>query len=249
MPTIHSIDQVIEELQQIIELCEQNNDPLGYFAALYQEVTKQVKVGIANNFFDDGLRMEQLDIRFAERYLHAFRAYQRQQPITASWRAAFEAGSDPWLIVMQHLLLGMNAHINLDLGIAAAEVMEGKPIEGLRDDFHRINDILNSLVEQAQVQLSQVWPFLTWILRRTGRFDDRLVAFSMKLARDGAWKFAQTLAADPANTESLIQQRDQRIAEVAQLIVEPGPLAKIVFLFIRLGERRLPGKSPNEQAE
>jgi hypothetical protein len=39
--------------------------------------------------------------------------------------------------VVQHVLLGMNAHINLDLGVAAAEVAPGPAIAGLRGDFDR----------------------------------------------------------------------------------------------------------------
>jgi len=43
------------------------------------------------------------------------------QTPTESWVKAFDATEFWWLIVLQHLLMDMNAHINLDLGIAAAE--------------------------------------------------------------------------------------------------------------------------------
>jgi hypothetical protein len=37
-------------------------------------VTKKVKNGIENNLFDDGPRMEKLDVIFAKRYIDAYKA-------------------------------------------------------------------------------------------------------------------------------------------------------------------------------
>ena len=70
-----TIDEVIEQLEAIIQAAISNNDPKGYFAALYQQVTIQVKKGITDGLFEDGPRMEQLDVVFANRYLEAYYAY------------------------------------------------------------------------------------------------------------------------------------------------------------------------------
>ena len=59
-----TIDDVILVLEEIILESIQNNDPLGYFASLYQRVTRKVKKGIEENYFEDGPRMEKLDILF-----------------------------------------------------------------------------------------------------------------------------------------------------------------------------------------
>ena len=66
--------------------------------------------------------MEKLDVIFANRYIKAYYQYQTQQPASKTWEAAFVEADNYWIIVLQHLLLGMNAHINLDLGIAAAQI-------------------------------------------------------------------------------------------------------------------------------
>jgi len=55
---IHSIDEVIFALDKIIAESEQNNDPAGYFAALYRKVTIRVKDGIVSGYFIDGQRLE-----------------------------------------------------------------------------------------------------------------------------------------------------------------------------------------------
>jgi|GEM_PF-1932562 len=78
---VNTIDEVIAILETIIIESEKNNDPLGYFAALYQKVTIKVKEGITNNFFENGPRMEQLDIVFAKRYLDAWYCYKNNEPV------------------------------------------------------------------------------------------------------------------------------------------------------------------------
>lgn len=236
--SIQNIDAVIKILEDIIKQSKINNDPLGYFAALYKKVTLKVKEGIANNIFDDGPRMEKLDVIFASRYLDAYAAYQKNEPVTESWENAFKLSKKYWPIVLQHLLIGMNAHINLDLGIAAAEVMKGENINDLKGDFDKINEILSSLVQDVESDLSEIWPRLKTILKWTGAIDDFLIDFSMGLARDGAWDFAVELADAPSTkVAGLIEARDQSVAKIGNLITNPGWIVSTLFKMIRLGEK------------
>ena len=111
-----SIDQVIARLDEVIAWSYTTRSRLGYFAALYRKVTIKVREGIEGNFFDDGERMERLDVIFANRYLAALEAYRSDGHTAQSWMYSFQAAKQWWPIVLQHLLLAMNAHINLDLG-------------------------------------------------------------------------------------------------------------------------------------
>src|SRR6478735_2081422 len=129
---------------------------LGYFAALYNRVTMAVRDGIRAGTFADNARMERLDVAFANRYLVAHDRFSRGAAAPASWRLAFEAGTRLDLSVLQHLLLGINAHINLDLGVACAEVAPGAAIDDLEADFNRINDLLASLLPQVELQLIEI---------------------------------------------------------------------------------------------
>jgi len=235
---ISTIDEIIVLLEDIVVESIKNNDPAGYFAALYKKVTIQVKVGIASGFFDDGKRMEQLDVAFAKRYLQAFDNYQKNIPLTESWKKAFDLSNNYWPIVLQHLLMGMNAHINLDLGIAAAETSKGQSLKNLESDFNKINEILSILIHEVENDLSVVWPVLKYILKWSGKIDDYLVDFSMKLARNGAWKFANQLAGFPDNAiESLIAERDMRVANKVSVILKPGFMASLALRVIRITER------------
>ncbi len=235
---IKNIDHVIEALGYIISYSEQNGDTSGYFAALYQKVTVKVKDGIDENIFDDGPRMEHLDVVFAKRYIDAWIDWQNGRKVTQSWQVTFGNSKSFRPIVLQHLLLGMNAHINLDLGITAAQIMQGENIALLHRDFNKINAVLASMVQEVQRDLAEIWPILNKVLKLSGKADDFLIDFSMKLARDGAWKFANILAnADPVQLPLLIDERDKKIAAKANLVLSPGLLPSILFLIIRLGER------------
>lgn len=235
---IQTIDQVIIALDQIILESIDKKSCAGYFAALYRKVTIKVKEGIEQNFFEDGHRMERLDVIFATRYLDAYEAHKNEDVVSHSWRVAFDLAPHYWPIVLQHLLIGMNAHINLDLGIAAAEIAEGKDISDLQNDFNKINEILSSLVHEVDHDLAEIWPTFRIIVKGLGKVDDYLVNFSMKLARDGAWKFAKELSATPKMLiTEMIDTRDKKVSQKASLVTSPGFFISIIFKWIRLGEQ------------
>ncbi|MBR9922193.1 MAG: hypothetical protein GYB31_15245 [Bacteroidetes bacterium] len=233
-----SIEEVIQALDLIIERSEQEESAMGYFAALYRRVTIEVREGIQEGYFEDGDRMEKLDVVFAQRYIDAYYAWMDGAPCSISWQRAFQATSSYWPTTLQHLLLGMNAHINLDLGVAAAAISEGMPIQLLKDDFNKINEILSSLVGEVQEKLIRIWPNLHWILQKTRNVDDFLVDFSMEIARNGAWKFACGIALlSGESLEEEIRKRDSSVGRKADLVVKPGKMVQLLLGIIRLGEK------------
>ena len=233
-----TIAEVIAELDQIIATAKQEKNRIGYFAALYRKVTIGVKEGIRAGEFEDGARMERLDVIFANRFLDAYAANREGSRVSRSWLLSFNAARSSWPIVLQHLLLGMNAHINLDLGIAAAETSPGDDFPKLKKDFNRINAVLSSLVGGVKEELSQIWPPLRLLDRLAGTAEDRIIDFSMEVARDKAWEFAEKLAplAEAARVTTIGEQ-DQWTAKFGRRIRKPGLLVRLVFLRIRWGEK------------
>lgn len=237
MKELKTINDVISVLDDIIRETEENNDCLGYFAVLYQRVTLKVKEKIESGYFDDAERMELLDVIFAKRYIDAYYDHRSGKPVTQSWDKAFKLSQNYWPVTLQHLLIGMNAHINLDLGIVAAEISKEGNIEDLRNDFYKINEILSSLVNEVQNNLSTIWPPLRHILLKTGHYDNMMVDFSMKIARDGAWKFATELSGKRIEEiPQCIQTRDAAIAKVSDIISNNKLPVKIILAVVRLGE-------------
>jgi len=57
-----TIDDVLTILAAIVADTKAKKDPLGYFPALYRQVTLEVKAGIEQGIFDDGPRSNEQDI-------------------------------------------------------------------------------------------------------------------------------------------------------------------------------------------
>ncbi len=218
----NSIDEVIEQLDQIILTETKRQSPLAYFATLYREVTAQVKTGIANGRFEDGPRMEKLDVVFATRYLSAYHQFRQGEKPSLCWNVAFEAAQSKDLIILQYLLLGINAHIDLDLGIAAAEIAPGEKIHSLKKDFQEINTILYALIPIVEDRIAKVSPMIGWFDRLGGMRDEQLAHFGLGLTRDHAWRLACLLAPLPSDAWApIIDTTDKATALIAKHLRQP----------------------------
>lgn len=232
------IDRVIRDLDAEVDRAWEERSRLGYFAALYRRVTLKVREGILTpGVFDDPERMDRLDFAFASRYLDALAVLRRGERPTRSWQVAFDAARSRRPIILQQLVLGINAHINLDLGIAAARTAPGGAIGALLGDFNRINEILAGLITLVERQVGELSPWFGFFSRVAGEDGMRAVEFSLTVARDEAWQFAKALAplAEPAQGPD-IARRDGEIAKLARRVLHPGPLLDLVLLAVRARE-------------
>jgi hypothetical protein len=237
------LDQAIARLEAVVRFAIEQDSRLGYFAALYLEVTREVRRRVLAGEFQDGARMDRLDAAFARRYLDAFDAAQHGEPVTQSWRIAFETAPRWRPLIIQHLLLGINAHINLDLGIAAAEVAGDGPLAPLHADFVHINAVLAALTDDVQRKVARSAPAFGLLDRLAGRSDEMLANFSIEVARDGAWSFAEKLHALPASKRAdCIALRDAEIAAIGHALARPGPLLASLCLPLRLLESGSPAQ-------
>ena len=196
---VQTIDDVISSLDEIVQQSYDEASRLGYFAALYRRVTCAVRDGIATNSFQNGPLMEQLDVVFASRYLDALATFQTGGVASRSWMVAFQGCDDPDLLILQHLLSGMNAHINLDLGVAAAQVSPGAQLPQLKPDFDQINGVLASLVGTVAAEIAAVSPLIGDLEKIGLSSETKLVNFDMTAARDAAWLTAEHLASEPSS--------------------------------------------------
>jgi hypothetical protein len=238
----YNIDSILTQLEAIIADAVKTNSRLGYFAALYYKVTSSVKEGIARGQFEDGARMEQFDVIFAGRYLDALNAWKNNKPTTASWQVAFDAAENSSILVLQHLLLGMNAHINLDLGIAAVAVSGGK-LDSVQNDFYAINTIISSLTYQVLNDIDRVSTLLSLLGLHAGNQTSILIQFSIDNARDGAWCFAEELVTKQGpDYDACVTQRDQTIKKLATDLVHTRGFMRFTIWLIRLFEWKKPSE-------
>ena len=234
---VTTIPHVLYKLDEIVRWCENAGSRQGYFAALYRRMTLAVLEGMQQNIFADNSRMEKLDVIFANRYLEAWSAYQNKQPLSKGWQIAFSSSDNPALIVIQHLILGINTHINLDLGIAAAEACEGTDIFDMQTDFEKINLIMGSLVNETQEKLTKVWWPLAVISKIVNNRDDDVINFSIAAARKAAWANAIALAhADTHARTNYITGIDNSVTSIANRIIQPGYFINAKLKMVKMCE-------------
>jgi len=238
-PAMTTIDDVLVQLNFIIDTARRRGSADGYFAALYRRVTETVKIRIAQGAFADGPRMARFDVAFASRYVGAWHQHERGETPTSAWAVALSCGTSFWPVVMQHLLLGMNAHINLDLGIVAAEISPGASIQDLKRDFDAINQLLADLVGDVTNRMGTIWPGVRLLVKAGGGLDEELVNFSLSRAREAAWDVATTLAAEPdvSRRAVIIQGVDNVATLLGRGVLHPGLWAASTLAWVRLRER------------
>jgi Family of unknown function (DUF5995) len=232
-----NIAQVLEHLESLVADFEAQGSRLGFFAALYRQVTLEVKKGIERGFFDDGPRMDRFDTTFANRYFAALDALQSGGMPTRSWKVAFTAMEQPQEIILQDLLVGINAHVNLDLPIAAALICPGDAIQGLQGDFDKINQILASLIQGVESVIARFSPLIELLEKVGGKDAAEALNFSIDVARQDAWTHAVILAHQrPALQALTIEALDGKVSFLGRLIANPTGLVGKAVELIRLTE-------------
>jgi len=234
---ITTIDEVLSNLTAIIDDARAKASRVGYFAALYRRVTQSVKDGIAAGRFQNGPLMERLDVVFASRYLDALAQFQAGRQPSRSWVVALEATTDRFPLILQQLLAGMNAHINLDLGIATAAVAPGDQLPGIQADFDQINAVLAALIASVEQEIGEVSPAIHLLEELGLRTETNIVNFDLQKARDLAWLTAQRLAVTPADhLTAAIELLDFKVAAFGQLLIHPPAPIALKLAPIRLPE-------------
>lgn len=239
-----SIDEVIQRLDEIIAECLQNSSPLGIFAVVYWKTTIRIKEGILAGRFENAARMERMDVIFASRYLDAYQQFLENKRPTQVWETAFNAAGLTNLVALQQLFLGMNAHINFDLGIAAAEAVGNDGLAGLEKDFFVVNDILFEQIDEMQDEISSISPLLFLLDWFGKRDDERFSEFNIKETRAFAWGVAKSLA--PLGVEEKMKRiaiLDTKISALATLIIHPGKLADALLYIVKWVEEKDPKKA------
>lgn len=235
----NTIDEVLAELDRIIETSQTENNYLGVFAFVYRRTTAQIQQVIRDKGFEDNERMELMDVFFANLYLTAYQNYEGNLKCSESWETAFGAKTAK-ISILQHLLLSMNAHINLDLAIAAATFSPGLSLSALKNDFMKVNQILNNLTNEMQKRVSHVSPLMfimDWIGMNT---DEKIANFSMIKAREQAWNLANVLEkTKESERKTVIEIADQTVAKFGGVLKNPpGKLLKTALKIVAYFEEK-----------
>ena len=219
------VDEVVARIESVIAWSIDNQSRLGYFAALYKRITRAIGQAVAAGGFEDGPRMERFDATFANRYFAALNGYFHPAQFPAPshcWRVAFDAAQLPGPIIVQHMLLGVSAHIDLDLGVTAWQIAPPAPLSALQTDFDTVNAVLAGQVKAVLDEIDAISPVLADLYGIFQKDEIDVISDGLIVFRDDAWGFATLLASTPGFLDPItITARDLEVATFGSVILSP----------------------------
>lgn len=223
-------DPVVSKMQELIQRWEAAADQRLIFLSCYRMMTSNMLEAIERDEFIDSLWVEHLLHRFAAYYFMALEAYEIDAPAAPPvWKLAFDAAVHPGTMVLQNLMLGVNAHINYDLVLALNDLL--KPEWALLSedqrkqrytDHCRVNEVIGRTIDAVQDQVLEPGrPLLDIIDKLLGPLDEAMISGLISHWRDSVWKHATRLAetGDPGEQADLIRQVEHDALKMGNLIV------------------------------
>jgi hypothetical protein len=206
--------------------------PQRYFHSVYLRTTEAVAAEIDRGGFADGDWLRRWDVAFAQLYLDALDADRDGGPVTQPWQVAFRAARErPDLPPLQHVLLGLNAHINFDLPqaliavIGPADFDDAAILRGREADHRHVDTVLQSRVGAEDLELGAVSrvTLLDRLLRPANRAASRRF---LGEAREKVWRNTRVLdrARRDGSYEATLGELEQLCGDRVRDLVAPGPV-------------------------
>jgi hypothetical protein len=199
----------------------------------YQLMTRNMDQAIGHTEFNDSVWVGRLLRHFADYYFNALETYEgRANPAPVAWQIAFDAAVQGELSVIQHLLLGVNAHINYDLIFATIDLLDSE-WAGLsaemraqrRADFEMVNTIIQRTVDEVQdTIIERRDPRLDLLDRFMGPLDEWLISRLIEHWRDEVWEQSVIYLNTPESDQRIEfrQRRETRVVHLADTILLQG---------------------------
>jgi Family of unknown function (DUF5995) len=229
-----SVEDVQRLLERCVEVARDENSADAYFPLIYSWETRDIAAAANAGLFDAPEELRRMIVAFANRYFEARAQFRANKPTPRSWALAFRAARSSSALVVQHLLLAMNAHVNLDLGAAAAAT--NLPWA----DFFRVDVILGRGVSRIQARLNRTTPVLHALDFLGGEFDEMFTIYSLKAARRQAFELAQQLRTAPeAGQAVVLVEADDRALHFGKRLLDPTLCDRVLLAALRLTEKNL----------
>ena len=171
-------------------------DRRAIFLSVYALTTYKVGVQVDAGYFNDTVWIEEYQLEFANQYRRAFYDYEsgNRSKVPKVWRVAFDASKSGNTLIVQDILLGMNAHINFDLAYTLRDVDIKNNRSAKYEDHNLVNNVLSDIVGDITVALSEIYGSnYAAIDVALGDIDDQLIGTGMVAAREQAWNNARKL--------------------------------------------------------
>jgi hypothetical protein len=257
-----NVEEALRSLDAVAARLTADGDARAVFPDIYAIITRRVAEHVETSrqkpgpaaFFLEPAWISRLAARFCERYLETLRLSLSGLPQDAdAWELAYEARADLGTLPLQHVLLGLSAHINYDLAIGIHRTIlergavDGATLRRYRHDHDAVNDLLRAsipeafdhLVNRHRCEASGV------IYHRTYAFAEWAIMRVLSSWRARVWDDALALlAAGESPARLVVVQRMHRLSRrYARVLALPGTVAALHKPDSR-DARHTPGNTP-----
>lgn len=240
-------------MEALLEPLRADDDPRQYFHATYLRTTIAVGAEIRRGGFLDPDWAERWDVTFANFYLAALETSTAGEAPARPWAIAFGAPRD--LPALNHVLLGMNAHINFDLPQALVAVISDDEFDDAalvarREADHRaIDRVLAARVAAEDEELTSISGPGSLLNRLLRPLNQRGSQRFLRESRQKVWANAIALSrarrkGDDAYAATLADLEELSAAKVAALQASGQVLLKLAVTGFGV---RLPQAGPAQQ--
>ncbi len=189
---------IIQKMQTRAHQWETQKDPRAIFLRCYSMMSANMLQALADNRFQNKEWVNKLLHRFAEYYFDALACFDCGETVPAVWQQVHQLSSQKKLHVLQHLLLGVNAHINYDLVLSLHDMLKNdwnklSPQErhSRYQDHVLVNTIIAETIDVVQDEVvEQYSPYMNIIDRFMGRLDEKLLVGLISRWRESVWENA-----------------------------------------------------------
>lgn len=209
-------NQLIERMDRLAEAWQKTGDRRAIFLGCYSMMTRNMLQALEKDEFDDNVWVAAFVIHFAGYYFTALESFEARRPIPGCWKTAFEAAQLN-THVLHNLILGVNAHINYDLVITLADLLQPEwagLTEVQRDrryrDYCRVNRVIGATIDQVQDEIVEMSDRRMQLVDALmGSLDEWLVSRLISRWREEVWERAMELLN--------ISESDQRTSFIIRL--------------------------------
>lgn len=227
------VGDVLDGLGNLETALRDRDDDRAVFASAYRRMTLGMKHKLESGFFADADWVRDYLVAFGDDYRLALFRWERGDlhELPDAWKLSFETAEAGEALVLQDLVLGVNAHVNHDLPFA----LETAGLSGDRtekyDDHTRINRVIRRVVDAIQSRVADRYSRgLGHLDGLLGRVDETVTQFSLTKAREHAWTHGLALSktSDTEERRRLHGKIDDAAETIARIVLAPTHLPAFV---------------------
>lgn len=227
----HQISALLDKMESTTSAWETAGDNRYIFLKCYTIMSRNMAEGISAGRFADPEWVSRLMAVFADYYFEALFRYEISPDATpAVWRQAHACAEDTRVKTVQHLMLGINAHINYDLPLSLYDCLchqwsslEARERYLRKQDHNTVNAIIAESIDSVQdIILAPRSKALKMLDVALGRTDEWLIAKAITSWRSRVWNISEQMLGYCDNEEmrrSIIRNTEQDALKKADLIL------------------------------